>query len=172
MFSMNELSSRVNVSKQRLYKLIKENQGLSTLIEEHSTRQGRFVLYDEVVLEWLMKHYNVALGETVETGVPLSSSEEDTASVPNDTARVKELEQEIEDLKSQIKELSARLELSERDKRELQQSNGALILTVQQMTNTAFQQYQASVKMLPPAKVPLVERIKAVFTRKGAGDKS
>ena len=52
-YSIKDLSIKVGKTNQTLYSLIKNNQELAAIVQEHTTRQGKFVKYDEVVLEWL-----------------------------------------------------------------------------------------------------------------------
>lgn len=170
MFSMDELSTRLKISKQSLYKLINNNQELSTLIKEHSTRQKRKIFYDNAVFEWLCQHYGIKPG--VSNGVVEGVSQNEGDIRPDATpaasaARIAELE-------AQVKELEAKLKAADDERQRLHQENGALLLTVSQMsntisqmTNTAFQQFQASVKMLPAPRKPILERIKGIFMGKG-----
>lgn len=72
----------------------------------------------------------------------------------------------MEELNARIEEQIARIKALEVENQELRQQNGALILTIQQMTNTAFQQYQASVKMLSAPRKPLLQRIREAFKGK------
>lgn len=175
MFSMDDLSTRLNISKQSLYKLINNNQELSTLIKEHSTRKKRKIFYDDVVLEWLCHHYGVSLcrqdlKEGVLSGVGEGAFQDENTTIPNDSApqasatRIKELEAKIEGLETRLEEVEA-------DRKRLREENGAYLLTITQMsntiaqmTNTAFQQYQASAKMLPAPRKPFFKRLKAFFT--------
>lgn len=169
MFSMDDLSTSLNVSKQSLYKLINNNQDLSTLVKAHSTREKRKIFYDNEVYEWLCQHYGIKPG--VSNGVVEGISQNESGILPDDTspssARIAELE-------AQVKELEAKLKSVEDERQRLHQENGALLLTVSQMSNTisqmsntAFQQFQASVKMLPAPRQPLLKRLKTFFT----GDK-
>lgn len=174
MFSMDELSTRLNISKQSLYKLINNNQELSTLIKQHSTREKRKIFYDDAVLEWLCNHYGVALcpqdlEKGVSSGVGNGAFQDENPTIPNDSApspsatRIKELEAKVEGLEVRLEEVEA-------DRKRLREENGAYLLTITQMsntiaqmTNTAFQQYQASVKALPAPRKPILERIKTIF---------
>ena len=170
MFSMDELSTRLNISKQSLYKLINNNHELSTLIKEHSTRQKRKILYDDVVFEWLCQHYGIKPG--VSNGVVVGVSQEENETIPEAPAATSAAR--IAELEAQVKELEAKLKSVEDERQRLHQENGALLLTVSQMSNTisqmsntAFQQFQASVKMLPAPPKPILERIKGIFMGKG-----
>ena len=161
MYSMDDLSTKLNISKQSLYKLINKNQELSTLISEHSTKEKRKILYDDAVLSWLSRYYrhNEAneTNQGVSSGVVGASSENADAKILEYTARITELE-------AKVSELEARLSEEKEANKQLRQDNGALILTVQQMTNTAFQQYQASVKMISAPPKSFFKRLKAFFT--------
>ena len=166
MYSMDDLSTKLNISKQSLYKLINNNQELSTLIKEHSTRDKRKIFYDDAVLQWLCQHYGIKPG--VSFGVVGEVFQDESPAFPNDSApsaaRIKELEAKVEGLEARLKEV-------EEDRKRLREENGAYLLTITQMsgtiaqmTNTAFQQYQASVKALPAPRKPLLKRLKAFFT--------
>lgn len=161
MYSMDELSTKLNISKQSLYKLINKNQELSTLISEHSTREKRKILYDDAVLSWLSRYYRHdtpdETNQGVSNGVVGVISENQNAIILQYTSRITELEKKIGELEAQLNE-------EKEVNKQLRQDNGALILTVQQMTNTAFQQYQASVKMLPAPRKTFFKRVKAFFT--------
>lgn len=170
MFSMDDLSTSLNISKQSIYKLINNNQELSTLMKEHSTRQKRKIFYDNAVFEWLCQHYGIKPG--VSNGVGVGVFQEENETIPDDTAQTSAAR--IAELEAQVKELEAKLKSVEDERQRLHQENGALLLTVSQMsntisqmTNTAFQQFQASVKMLPAPRKSVLERIKGVFMGKG-----
>ena len=170
MFSMDDLSTRLTISKQSLYKLINNNQELSTLIKEHSTRQKRKIYYDDVVFEWLCQHYGIKPG--VSNGVAAGAFQDRSEIIPEDAAPTSAAR--IAELEAQVKELEAKLKAADDERQRLHQENGALLLTVSQMSNTisqmsntAFQQFQASVKMLPAPRKPILERIKGIFMGKG-----
>lgn len=170
MLSMDELSTRLTISKQSLYKLINNNQELSALIKEHSTKQKRKIFYDDVVFEWLCQHYGIKPG--VSNEVVEGISQEGNEIIPEAPAATSAAR--IAELEAQVKELEAKLKSVEEERQRLHQENGALLLTVSQMSNTisqmsntAFQQFQASVKMLPAPRKSLFERIKDVFGGKG-----
>ena len=54
MYSMKDLSSKVNRTPQSIYALLKNNKDF---VSQHSTKQGRFVKYDEALLNWLLDYY-------------------------------------------------------------------------------------------------------------------
>ena len=176
MYSMDDLSRLLNVSKQSLYKLIKNNQELSTLINEHSTTVKRKIFYDDEVLSWFKRYYR----QGVSSGVGADVSQDETSKITEDTAlqgRIEKLEAQVEALKAQIEETEARLKACEKEKQRLFEENGALLLTVSQMSstisqmsNTAFQQFQASIKMLPAPRQPFLKRLKAIFAGKSKED--
>ena len=59
MYSMKGLSSRVKRTPQALYKLIKQNDALSSIVKENITKDGRFIKYGEPVLQWWMDYYQI-----------------------------------------------------------------------------------------------------------------
>lgn len=71
MYTMKELSTKVGKSQQAIYKLIKQNGELSTIIKENSTKEGRLIKYGEPVLEWLMGHYDA---DSVNDGEPAADA--------------------------------------------------------------------------------------------------
>lgn len=160
MYSMDDLSTKLNISKQSLYKLIKNNQELSTLINQHSTKEKRKIFYDDEVLDWLSLYYGVDFareGVSNEVGEGVSQDKkanfpEDTAPTPTSAARIEELE--------------AKLKACEDENQRLREENGALLLTISQLSNS-IAQMTTTLKMLPAPRKPILERIKAVFTGKG-----
>lgn len=83
MFSMDELAGKLNISKQSLYKLIKNNSELSTIVNEHSTKEKRKIFYDETVLNWLMRYYHSHPG--VANGVEQGDFPEESKFAPVNT---------------------------------------------------------------------------------------
>ena len=169
MYTMDDLSRLLNISKQSLYKLIKNNPELSTLINEHSTTVKRKIFYDDVVFNWFQRYY----GQDVSNVVGVHVYHDENGEITEDTARqrrIDELEAQIIALQTQIEAAEARYKACEAEKQRLFEENGALLLTISQMsstisqmTNTAFQQFQASVKMLPAPREPIFKRLKAIL---------
>lgn len=178
MYSMKDLSSLCGKSQQAIYRLINKNPELAALIEEHSVKNGRFINYDEEVLNWLINHYKPTEPldkedsvSSVSVGAPFYNlgKEEVPKNTAQDSAeraflselqtRAEELALENETLKNAVEALKNDLEKEKEEKRDLLKQNGALLLLL-------AQEKQEKQALFPPPKRGFTERLKQLFQKK------
>lgn len=151
MYTMKELSTKVGKSQQAIYKLIKQNGELSTIIKENSTKEGRLIKYGEPVLEWLMGHYD-ADSVNVNDGEPAAARETDVEAVTDRTNRTQEnnvggsdspseleyreelilLRQENKMLREAVARLQSDIEKERAEKKALLEQNGIALLALRE----------------------------------------
>lgn len=169
-YSMNDLVARVGKSKQAIYALFKHNQELSSIVKEQSIRQGNNVKYSQVVLDYLIKHYQVE--EPTSAGQAEGIEEPDAAKNPETTppnadvlndlrAQVEALKEENARLQSNLDALTADLERERSEKQEIMKQHSATLML--------FAQEKAEKqRLLPPQRKPIFQRITAIFSKKGS----
>lgn len=153
-YTINDIASKTKVSIQSLYALIKKNK---EFINNHSRRKQRKVFYDQEAFNFFMEYYGQGLQDE------LSSESLETASEAKiDEKKESESQEQISALKAEIEALKAKLEDTEKERKELLQQNGALILTIQQ-------QQQEKMLLLPAPKKSLWDRVFSKRSGKEAG---
>jgi len=153
-YSIKDLSIKVGKTNQTLYSLIKNNQELAALIQEHTTRQGKFVKYDEVVLEWLLSYYGVEAPAA--PGSPPAAAEshqEEDQAKPSTT----ELQAKIAVLEAENKLLRHQLSIYEEERKEQREQLGRALLMISDQNKL----------LLPPPKKSIVDTVKGIFKKKG-----
>ena len=171
---MKELSIRCGKSQQAIYKLINKNPELLSLIDKHSERNGRFINYDDEVLNWLINHSKPVDRKDCVSPVgagDLSSTNRDEENpkytspdsveeqiVSELRARVEELSRENEALKNTIENLKLLVERERNEREDIVKQNGLLLLIL----NQEKQEKQA---LLPPPRVSLTEKVIKFFKR-------
>lgn len=148
-YSIEELSSICQKSKQSIYNLIKQNQ---EFIKDNSKRYGRRIKYNQEVLNYLLEYYGMESSEHHQD----TQSDESTSSTR--ATLDASAEGKIEALKAEIDRLVNLLEETEAERKELLKQNGALILTLQQ-------EKQEKQLYLPAPKKTITERIKGLFSK-------
>ena len=164
-FTLDEISSKCQVSKQSLYNLIKKNQDF---IKDNSIRKQRKIYYSQAAMDFFISYYHPEQAQT-EGKIPSFSVDTDTAegqaeNPPLETSSTDNphksqsdaLQTEIDALKAEIDALKSQLAAKEAERTELLRQNGALILTLQQ-------EKQEKLLLLPPPKKPLSEKLKSLF---------
>lgn len=167
MYSMKDLSSRVKRTPQALYSLIKQNDTLSSIVKENTTKDGRFIKYGEPVLQWLMEYYQVE--EPTEGDAGEGIGEPATVQIPEPTppdsptdavlrADLIRLTAENEALKTAIEALKSDLERERAEKRELREQLGLSLLALRE-------EQREKQLYLPAPRKTLKERFKSFFTK-------
>lgn len=168
MYSMKDLSSRVKRTPQALYKLIKQNDALSSIVKENTTKDGRFIKYGEPVLQWLMDYYQIQQPLTEdEAGEGIVEPAQDE--IPQHTPptnpveadlriELVKLQTENEALKTAVEALKSDLERERTEKREMSERLGISLL--------ALRDEQQKVQLyLPAPRKTLKERFKSFFVK-------
>jgi len=173
-YTINDLSSKCEVSKQSIYNHIRNNQDF---INKNSTRKQRKIYYNQEVMDFFLTYYDkaptekpdieksngeeVKPKETSDIEKPIgeevpNKGEKSVSESPSVDDRIKALESDIDAKDAEIKHLNDLLAAKEEERKELLNQNGALILTIQQLQ-------QEKLLLLPAPKKPLGERIKSIF---------
>lgn len=152
MYSMRDLSTILNKSPQALYKLIKQNQSLSTIINENSEKNGRFIKYGEPVLSWLVDYYGISLNQEGEKEAP-----EAPVIVPA-VIDVKVYEDKINALESQIQALTASLGDKDKEISYFKEQNAQLLLLLQL-------EKQEKALLLSAPKKSIKDKIRTLFMK-------
>lgn len=166
-YTINEISSNVNISKPSLYALIKKNQAF---VSENSIRRQRKIYYNQAVMDFFVSYYHPdQLQEGEKTTSPVNTSEgggntensflEGSYKEEPHKREVDALKAEIDALKAEIDTLNNKLEQSETERKELIRQNGALILTLQQ-------EKQEKMLLLPAPKKSFSDKVKSLFKGK------
>lgn len=158
-YQMKELSSIVKKTPQAIHELIKRNQEFSSVINDNSIKKGRLRFYNQVVLDWLINHYQVGSeteaalgGEIIETDVQ-EIPEPTPPGTPDTSAELENLRQEVKRLTEENERLRAAYDKAETERGELMKQNGVLALTLQQVQ-------QEKMLYLPAPKKPFGERVR------------
>lgn len=167
-YTINDIQRRTKVSLPSLYGLIKKNKAF---IEENSQRRQRRIYYNQTAMDFFISYYqpeqtaeeeknkgaesHIFEGAEKPEKIPLESTSEDEPHKSQPGA----LEAEIEALKAEIGALKAQLEDKEKERKELVQQNGALILTISQLQ-------QEKMLLLPAPKKSFTEMVRSIFKSK------
>lgn len=156
-YSIDDLASKCQVSKQSIYNLISKNKDF---VKDNSRKQQRKIKYNQAVLDLLLDYYGTEATEQEQQPLNKSGTETTTNSPTDEKdALIAALQAEIEALKKQLQDtdtLKQQLQEKEAMVKELLTQNGALILTIQQ-------QQQERMALLPAPKKSIGERIKSIF---------
>lgn len=140
MLSVKQLCEKANISQQTFYRLIRDSKEFSALVEQNRQRKSNGYRYDTPVLEWLLAYYE----------------RENAASEPPEKEPDTSIEAERDALRVELEALQARFDAVEAERKELLAQNGQLLLLLSQ-------EKQEKQALLPPPRIPLVERVKALF---------
>lgn len=161
MYSMKELANRCGKSQQAIYKLIAKNPELSALVEEHSTRNGRFINYGAEVLNWLINHYQPGRISPDTEGTPVEN--QPSAEIPKHTpGELERLQTENDLLREQVKTLNNMLASATAEKQELIQQNGEILHILRETQNEVQRLLNPPP---PPSKPTILNRLKAIFSK-------
>lgn len=144
-YTVNDIASKCNVSKQSIYNLIRNNRAF---IKENSRKHQRRVLYNQEALNYFLSYYK---RDTQETYTSENTVKPNVKDADNLQAEIKQLQEELELLKQQ-------LAATEAERKDLLQQNGALILTLQQ-------EKQEKMLLLPPPRKTIAERMRGWFQK-------
>lgn len=162
MYDIATLCERSHISPQTFYRLRNEHSDLEELVNNHREKRGKVYVYGEPVLEWLLNFYCIPQNEAS------ASADDSTVSDPPERPsepsispnEVKDLHEKINDLEAEIEALKASLAEKERERKEIFLQNGQLLLLL-------AQEKQEKQLLLPAPRRPLLDRIRAAFSRDG-----
>ena len=159
-FTIKDISTRVKKSEQSLYSLIKKNQ---EFIKQNSHKQGRFIKYNQAVLDWFIDYYGAAQDEPEQADIqdtPETAQEgrQDASSKPVEDLSYQLLQAKIEALEAENAALRERLAASEKERRELINQNGMIIMAL-------TQEKQEKMLLLPPPRKTFAEKVKSIFSK-------
>ena len=159
-YSIKDISIRVKKTEQALYCLMKRNQDF---IKQNSRREGRFVKYNQAVLDWFTEYYGAAQDES-------SQQEQESSQQETTTETAQEDRQEpsgVPDEEMTVAVLRVKLEALERENADLRErllsvdaERKELLKIVQ---GTAIASVQKEQLLLPPPRRTIGEKIKGWF---------
>lgn len=158
-YTITQISTSCNVSKQSLYKFINKNK---TFMDENSTRIHRVVYYNQTAMDFFLAYYLPETGGKNPTRAerPLPEGEQKAPEeAPQDDkaeSQLEDLERKIDALEAEIDALRKQLDDKETERKELLRQNGALILTISQLQ-------QEKQLLLPSPRKTFSEKIKSLF---------
>ena len=159
-YTIEDLASMCQVSKQSIYSLIKKNDDF---IKNNSIRQGKKIKYSQDALNLFLDYYGIKLedeptpedpeNEIVPEIAP-QEGKEPSATSPKENdpeERIKALESEIVALKNEIATLKE-------DNRELVKQNGQVLLLLQE-------EKTEKMKLLPAPKESFLKKVSNFFRK-------
>lgn len=157
-FTIKDISSKVKKTEQSLYLLIKKNQDF---IKQNSHKEGRFIKYNQAVMDWFIDYYGVAQDDGSQQGTTTETAQEDrqdASSEPVEDLSCQLLKAKIEALEAENAALRERLAANEEERRELIKQNGMVLLALSQ-------EKQEKMLLLPPPRKTFAEKVKSIFSK-------
>lgn len=153
MLSIKDLCQRANISQQTFYRLARDNNEFSAVIETNRVKKGNGFRYNEAVLEWLCAYYD----RETEPEAPSEASE---TPLEHDELQqqIKALTEQNEALESEITSLKAKLLDAEQERKLLIGQNAQLTLLL-------GQEKMEKQALLPAPRKPFIERVKGFFAK-------
>lgn len=157
-YSIKDISSKVGKTVQSLYTLIKRNQ---EFINQNSKKEGRFIKYNQAVLDWFINYYGVSTEDAThqETQEDAQDGFKQAAAASSDETALIEANARIAVLEAENKELRDRLAKCEAEREAANQNLGMALsaLTLEK---------QEKMLLLPPPRRSLMAAIKSAFAKK------
>lgn len=172
-FQMKDLTSIINKTPQAVYALIKNNQELSSIVKDNSTKSGRLTFYGQPVLDWLINYYQIEIKteSAPEKGISENNASECPEPTPPPTGnQTPDVSGELAQLRLEIQHLTEenqRLRQEVAEKHALWQEEKALRQDVWGMLKLEKAEKHA---FLPQLRKPLLERIRGFFKPTRAAD--
>lgn len=165
-YTVQEISSTCQKSRQAIYSLLKNNPELSSIAKANSRKFSTSIKYSQEVVNACKAFYGIENEDMTGNAPAIGVSEGAEAENPDSSApRIAELEQQLEALteankalQEQLKAKEEQLSTKDEERKELLQQNGALLLLLQQ-------EKQEKQALLPAPRKTLGRRIKELFTR-------
>lgn len=159
-YTIKDISSKVKKSEQSLYTLIKKNQDF---IKQNSHKEGRFVRYNQAVMDWFIDYYGAKQEEQQEEQQqePQETAQkgrQEASSTPAEDLSVELLKAKIEALEGENAALRERLNDSEEERKELRQQVGMALSALQQ-------EKQEKMLFLPSPRKTFAEKVKNIFSK-------
>lgn len=155
-YTIKDISSKVKKSEQSLYTLIKKNQDF---IKQNSHKEGRFVRYNQAVMDWFIDYYGAKQEEQQqEPQETAQGGRQEASSTPAEDLPVELLKAKIEALEAENAALRERLNDSEKERKELRQQVGMALSALQQ-------EKQEKMLFLPSPRKTFAEKVKNIFSK-------
>lgn len=155
-YTIKDISSKVKKSEQSLYTLIKKNQDF---IKQNSHKEGRFVRYNQAVMDWFIDYYGAKQEEQQqEPQEAAQGGRQEASSTPAEDLPVELLKAKIEALEAENAALRERLNDSEEERKELRQQVGMALSALQQ-------EKQEKMLFLPSPRKTFAEKVKNIFSK-------
>ena len=173
LYSMKQLQTITGKPPQTINRLMRKNEKLSILMEEHRIKQSNGqVFYDEVILEWLKEYFQLNNAPAVEDDVANTIIENNPGENLQTQPRAPINEEQIEELRKRVNELEEIIVRKDKVIADLEEQLKAkeaerlhFITQNGQLTALLLTEQQERIKLLPPPKQPLGVRIKEFFGR-------
>lgn len=157
-YSIKDISSKVGKTVQSLYTLIKRNQ---EFINQNSKKEGRFIKYNQAVLDWFINYYGVSTADATPQDAQEDAQDASklAADASSDEMSLIEAKARIAVLEAENKELRERLAKCDAEREAANQNLGMALsaLTLEK---------QEKMLLLPPPRRSLMAAIKSAFAKK------
>lgn len=173
-YSMKQLQAITGKPPQTINRLMRKNESLIALLPEHRVKQSNGqVFYDEAILEWLKEYFQLENNPLVADEVGETITENAAEEVPQHSPRPSTNEALIDELRRQIDDLEEQIERKDKviaDLEEQLKTKEAerlhFVTQNSQLTALLIAEKQEKVRLLPPPKQTLGEKIKSFFGKK------
>lgn len=166
-YSIKDISSKVGKTVQSLYTLIKRNQ---EFINQNSKKEGRFIKYNQAVLDWFINYYGVSTADATpqDTQKDAQDASKLAADASSDEMALIEAKARIAVLEAENKDLRERLAKCDEEREAANQNLGMALsaLTLEK---------QEKMLLLPSPRKSLIQSLKEAFSnrnRKNNSDQS
>ena len=168
-FTIKDISSKVKKSEQSLYTLIKKNQ---EFIKQNSHKEGRFIKYNQAVLDWFVEYYGAAQDD----GSQQESSQQGTTTETAQEGRQEASSKQVEDLSCQLlqakiealealnAELRDRIAFLEKERSDLQAQMGLSLHLLKQEKEEKEKLLLLPPPQQQPQRKTFVEKVKEIFS--------
>ena len=163
-YTIKDISIKVGKTSQSLYTLINKNK---EFINENSRKNGRYVKYNQAVLDWFINYYGLSQDEEVSQNDAKMSENapEIVSSSKGENMTLKEAKMRIAVLEEENKDLRTRLAASEEERRLANENVGRALLALNE-ERAERQRLLPAPSATPPAKKSFSDVVKGIFTRK------
>lgn len=157
-YSIKDISSKVGKTVQSLYTLIKRNQ---EFINQNSKKEGRFIKYNQAVLDWFINYYGVSTADAKHQEAQEDAQDgfKQAAAASSDEMALIEANARIAVLEAENKELRERLAKCDAEREAANQNLGMAL-------SALALEKQEKMLLLPPPRRSLMAAIKSAFAKK------
>ena len=168
-FTIKDISSKVKKSEQSLYTLIKKNQ---EFIKQNSHKEGRFIKYNQAVLDWFVEYYGAAQDDGSQQESSQQGTTTETAQEGHQEASSKQVEDlscqllqaKIEALEALNAELRDRIAFLEKERSDLQAQMGLSLHLLKQEKEEKEKLLLLPPPQAQPQRKTFVEKVKEIFS--------